>query len=140
MKTYGYQTRYPHFGGGIFVSGADRWGPPKKLTLPMSVGIATIDTYKERQLMIIIANENGDWWSVDETMITNLYVLDTDKITDRDALLEIADWAGIELEEDSKGEYIIPPNIDELINEQLPHSDKLERMAWAFGQIKAVKL
>jgi hypothetical protein len=90
--------------------------------------------------MIIIANENGDWWSVDSTMITNLYVLDTDKITDRNALLEIADWAGIELEEDSKGEYIIPPNIDELINEELPHSDKLERLAWEYGQIKGVKL
>lgn len=90
--------------------------------------------------MIIIANENGDWWSVDSTMITNLYVLDTAKITDRDALLEITDWAGIDLEIDSKGEHIIPPNVNELIDEELPNSDKLERLAWEYGQIKGVKL
>jgi hypothetical protein len=91
-------------------------------------------------MAIIIANENGDWWSVDSTMITNLYVLDTDKITDPNVLAEIAEWAGVDLETDSKGEYIIPPNIDELINEGIFDSDKLERLAWEYGQIKGVKL
>jgi hypothetical protein len=91
-------------------------------------------------MAIIIANENGDWWSVDETMLTNLYILDTAKITDPDALAEIAEWAGIDLEVDSKGDYIIPPNIDELINEGIFHSDKLERLAWEYGETKTIRI
>jgi hypothetical protein len=91
-------------------------------------------------MAIIIANENGDWWSVDETMTTKLYILDTDKITDPNVLAEIAEWAGVDLETDSKGEYIIPPNIDELINEGIFHSDKLERLAHDFGIEKVVEL
>jgi hypothetical protein len=91
-------------------------------------------------MAIIIANENGDWWSVDETMTTKLYILDTAKITDPNVLAEIAEWAGVDLETDSKGEYIIPPNIDELINEGIFHSDSLEDLAHDFGIEKVVEL
>jgi hypothetical protein len=91
-------------------------------------------------MAIIIANENGDWWSVDETMTTKLYILDTAKITDPNVLAEIAEWAGVDLETDSKGEYIIPPNIDELINEGIFLSDSLEDLAHDFGIEKVVEL
>lgn len=85
--------------------------------------------------MIIVANENGDWWGIDETMLTNLYVLDTAKVTDKDALERIAEWADIRLDYDEeKDEYIIPEDIYKQIDEELPHSDKLERMAWEYGK------
>jgi hypothetical protein len=91
-------------------------------------------------MAIIIANENGDWWSVGKDKTTKLYILDTAKITDPNVLVEIAEWAGVDLETDSKGEYIIPPNIDELINEGIFHSDSLEDLAHDFGIEKVVEL
>jgi hypothetical protein len=91
-------------------------------------------------MAIIIANENGDWWSVDSTMITNLYVLDTAKITDPNVLAEIAEWAGVEYEYDENDEPIIPADIHNQIDKGIFHSDKLERLAWEYGQIKGVKL
>lgn len=90
--------------------------------------------------MIIITNDNGDWWSVDETMYTTLWILDTDKITDKEVLLEMADWAGIDLEWDDNDEVIVPENIHDLINEELPHQDKLERLAWEFGKTKLINV
>ena len=95
-------------------------------------------------MAIIVANENGDWWALSEedakTRITNLYVLDTSKITDESVLTELADWAGIELEDDENGEYIIPEDIHKRIDENIFDSDKLERLAWEYGEIKSVKL
>ena len=91
-------------------------------------------------MAIIIANENGDWWSVDSTMITNLYVLDTAKITDPNVLAEIAEWAGVEYEYDENDEPIIPADIHNQIDKGIFDSDKLERLAWEYGQIKGVKL
>jgi hypothetical protein len=93
-------------------------------------------------MAIIIANENGDWWALGEEdakiRITNLYILDTSKITDEAVLTELADWAGIELEDDDNG-YIIPEDIHKQIDENIFNSDKLERLAWEYGEIKGVK-
>ena len=94
-------------------------------------------------MAIIIANENGDWWgfvpSDENPKQTTLSVLDTDTITDPDTLAEIAEWAGVDLEIDSKGDYIIPPNIDELINEGIFDSEKLHNLAYDFGKEIEVK-
>ena len=91
-------------------------------------------------MAIIIANENGDWWSVDSTMITNLYVLDTAKITDPNVLAEIAEWAGVEYEYDENDEPIIPADIHKQIDKGIFHSDSLEDLAHDFGIEKVVEL
>ena len=91
-------------------------------------------------MAIIIANENGDWWSVDETMTTKLYILDTAKITNPKVLLEIAEWAGVEYEYDENDEPIIPADIHKQIDKGIFHSDSLEDLAHDFGIEKTIEL
>jgi tetrahydromethanopterin S-methyltransferase subunit H len=91
-------------------------------------------------MAIIIANENGDWWSVDETMTTKLYILDTAKITNPKALLEIAEYAGVEYEYDENDEPIIPADIHKQIDKGIFDSDSLEDLAQDFGIEKTIEL
>ena len=91
-------------------------------------------------MAIIIANENGDWWSVDGTMTTKLYILDTAKITDPNVLLEIAEYAGVECEYDENDEPIIPADIHKQIDKGIFYSDSLEDLAHDFGIEKVVEL
>jgi hypothetical protein len=91
-------------------------------------------------MAIIIANENGDWWSVDETMTTTLYILDTAKITDPNVLADIAEWAGVEYEYDENDEPIIPADIHKQIDKGIFHSDSLEDLAQNFGIEKVIEL
>ena len=91
-------------------------------------------------MAIIIANENGDWWSVDETMTTTLYILDTAKITDPNVLADIAEWAGVEYEYDENDEPIIPADIHKQIDKGIFHSDSLEDLAHDFGIEKTIEL
>jgi len=91
-------------------------------------------------MAIIIANENGDWWSVGKDKTTKLYILDTAKITDPNVLLEIAEYAGVEYEYDENDEPIIPADIHKQIDKGIFHSDSLEDLAHDFGVEKVVEL
>jgi hypothetical protein len=82
----------------------------------MSVGYDTLllSRKKEPLMAIIVANENGDWWSVESDMLTNLYILDTDKLS-ADQLESIEVKWGLEPDEDF---FVI---------------DKVERIIWEYG-------
>jgi predicted DsbA family dithiol-disulfide isomerase len=89
---------------------------------------------------IIVANENGDWWAVDENKLTNIFVLDTRKITDPLVLEEIANCVGVSMEFDQDDKLVITDELHDQIYENITDTDKLERLAWEYGEIKTIRL
>ena len=65
-------------------------------------------------MAIFIANENGDWWGLNEQYGKTLYILDTDKMNSM-TIDSIRDEWGLEADEDFS---VI---------------DKLERIIWEHG-------
>jgi hypothetical protein len=85
-------------------------------------------------MAIIIANENGDWWQVTKAHGKKLWVLDTSKVTGKQALIDIAEYAWIDLDSDeATGEVIFPEDLQEQIDGAIFASDKLEKLAWEYG-------
>lgn len=73
--------------------------------------------------MILIANDNGDWWVHEVSEWGPLHYLDTEKLSEKE-MAEIREYLH-----------------DETITaDSLPEVDKLEQILWHFGHRAGIRL